>query len=57
MKLRNAGIEKNGRSYSWKNQKELDAVVKQLKATPDKPAKAEKAAEPAPTKKAPPKKK
>lgn len=57
VKLRNAGIEKNGRSYSWKNQKELDAVVKQLKATPDKPAKAEKAAEPAPTKKAPPKKK
>ena len=55
--LRNAGIEKSGRSYSWKNQKELDAVVKQLKATPDKPAKAEKAAEPAPTKKAPTKKK
>lgn len=58
MKLRNAGIEKSGRSYSWPNQKALDAVVKQLKATPDKPAKAEKAApEPAPTKKAPPKKK
>lgn len=57
VKLRNAGIEKSGRSYSWPNQKALDAVVKQLKATPDKPAKAEKAApEPAP-KKAPPKKK
>ena len=60
VKLRNAGIEKTGRSYSWKNQKELDAVVKQLKATPDKPAKdakpADKPAETAP-KKAPPKKK
>lgn len=58
MKLRNAGIEKTGRSYSWPNQKALDAVVKQLKATPDKPAKTEKAtAADEKPKKAPPKKK
>jgi len=58
VKLRNAGIEKTGRSYSWPNQKALDAVVKQLKATPDKPAKTEKAtAADEKPKKAPPKKK
>lgn len=54
VKLRNAGIEKSGRSYSWPNQKALDAVVKQLKATPDK---AEKPAADEKPKKAPPKKK
>ena len=57
VKLRNAGIEKSGRSYSWPNQKALDAVVKQLKATPDKPAKTEKPAADEKPKKAPPKKK
>ena len=56
VKLRNAGIEKDGRAYGWNTQKDFDAVVKQLKSTADKPTKA--AAEPAPApKKAPPKKK
>ena len=55
VKLRNAEIEKTGRSYSWPNQKAFDAVVKQLKSTPAPAAKEEKPA-PAP-KKAPPKKK
>lgn len=58
MKLRNAEIEKSGRSYGWNTQKEFDAVVKQLKSTPDKPSKAEAADKPADKpKKAPPKKK
>lgn len=30
--LRKAGIEKAGRSYGWNTQKELDEVVKKLKA-------------------------
>jgi hypothetical protein len=58
VKLRNAGIDKEGRSYGWNTQKDFDAVVKQLKSTPDKPAKEDKAeAKPADKKKAPPKKK
>jgi hypothetical protein len=46
VKLRNAEIAKSGRSYGWKNQKEFDAVVKQLKSE-KAPAKAEPAAAPA----------
>lgn len=60
VKLRNAGIEKSGRSYGWNSQKDFDAVVKQLKATPDKAEKTEKATKPAADekpKKVPPKKK
>ena len=41
VKLRSAGIDKTGRSYGWKNQKDFQAVVKQLKSS-DKPAKADK---------------
>lgn len=44
VKLRNAEIEKAGRSYGWNTQKDFDAVVKQLKST----AKPTKAEEPAP---------
>lgn len=40
VRLRNAGIPKNGKTYGWNTQKELEAVVKQLKSTK---AKAEKA--------------
>lgn len=43
VKLRNLGIEKDGRSYGWPNQKAFDAVVKQCKAAPEKPTKAEEA--------------
>jgi len=32
VRLRNAGIEKAGKSYGWNSQKDLDAVVKSLKA-------------------------
>ncbi len=31
VKLRNAGVEKAGRSYGWNTKKDYDAVVKQLK--------------------------
>ena len=31
VRLRNAGVEKAGKSYGWNSQKDLDAVVKQLK--------------------------
>ena len=58
VKLRNAEIEKSGRSYGWNTQKDFDAVVKQLKSTPDKAEKTTKpAAEDKAPKKAPPKKK
>ncbi len=30
VRLRNAGVEKAGKSYGWNSQKDLDAVVKQL---------------------------
>lgn len=40
--LRNAEVEKAGKTYGWKNQKDFQAVVKQLKASgkdEEKPAK------------------
>lgn len=37
VKLRNAEIEKAGRSYGWNTQKDFDAVVKQLKSTAKAP--------------------
>lgn len=46
VKLRNAEIDKAGRSYGWNTQKDFDAVVKQLKSTA-KPAKEEPAPAPA----------
>ena len=46
VKLRNAEIEKAGRSYGWNTQKDFDAVVKQLKSTAK--AKDEPAPAPAP---------
>lgn len=33
VRLRNAGIDKAGKSYGWNSQKDLDAVVKQLKSS------------------------
>jgi len=40
--LRNKGVEKNGNVYGWKNQKDFDAVVKQLqKKSEPKAAKAD----------------
>ena len=32
VRLRNAGVAKSGKSYGWNSQKDLDAVVKQLKS-------------------------
>lgn len=32
MKLRNAGIEKAGRSYGWNSQKDMKEVVSRLKS-------------------------
>lgn len=32
VKLRNAGIEKSGRSYGWKTKKDMEACAKQLKS-------------------------
>lgn len=43
VRLRNEGIEKSGRSYGWNTKSELDALVKQLKAKPEKEPKAEAA--------------
>lgn len=38
MKLRNAGIEKAGRSYGWNSQAELKEVVAKLKSGEKAPA-------------------
>ena len=35
--LRKAGIEKDGKSYGWDSQKDLEAAVKKIKAWGDKP--------------------
>ena len=51
VRLRNAGIEKAGKSYGWNSKSDLQEVVDQLKAEPkakaEKPAKKDKAEKPA----------
>ena len=54
VQLRNKGIAKNGTVYGWNTQKELDEVVKTLRAgNDDKPAKADNDDKPAKADKAP----
>ena len=36
VRLRNAEIEKSGKSYGWDSEKAMKAVAKELKADPDK---------------------
>lgn len=47
VKLRNAGVEKAGKSYGWNTKADLDEVIDQLKGD-DKPAKKSKKTEDAP---------
>lgn len=44
VKLRNANVEREGRSYGWNTKKEFDAVLKQLSAKAEKADKDEKPA-------------
>lgn len=44
VQLRNAGIEKDGKSYGWDTKAELDEIADQLKAPKVKAAKEEKPA-------------
>lgn len=48
VKLRNAGIEKAGKSYGWNTKADLKEVADQLKETKEKPAKADKKTKAAP---------